>query len=327
MKSWLLTALGRIADLNHRLSRNKKLITLIYHRVLDQPDPMRPGEIDKTTFAWQMALLAQHFIVLPMPEAVARLYDNSLPPRAICISFDDGYADNYHNALPILQQHNLTATFFIASGFLDGGRMWNDTIIETVRRLEGPMLDLTAIGLDRYRIDSLERKAEIALAVIQNVKHLPIIDKARCLDTIEALTEGLPNDLMLTSAQVNAMHDHGMIIGGHTVSHPILTKMTTPDVIREVQENQATLTAITGTPIEFFAYPNGKAGVDYLPEQSAIIQSLGFKAAFSTHLGCANRYTDRWQLPRFRPWDNTPQGFMTRLVYMYTKTGLDTGEA
>ena len=90
-----------------------RLSVLIYHRVLARPDPMFPEQIDAARFTMQMELLSRRFNVLPLAEAVQRLQSNSLDSRSACITFDDGYADNYTIALPILKRHGLTATFFI----------------------------------------------------------------------------------------------------------------------------------------------------------------------------------------------------------------------
>ena len=87
------------------------------------------------------------FNVIPLLDAVRHSAAGTLPPRAACITFDDGYADNAEVALPILQRHKLHATFFVATGFLNGGRMWNDTIIELVRRAPDGVLDFSAFGL------------------------------------------------------------------------------------------------------------------------------------------------------------------------------------
>ena len=73
------------------------------------------------------------------------------PARALAITFDDGYADNATVAAPILLRLGLPATFFVATGFLDGGRMWNDTVIEAVAPRRGPVLDLAPLGLGGTR--------------------------------------------------------------------------------------------------------------------------------------------------------------------------------
>jgi len=128
MQAFVLHVLKPFATLASGLGAQKKLSILIYHRVLDQADFMRPGEVDKQAFTWQMQLLARYFNVLSLNEALSGLQNDNLPPRAVTITFDDGYADNLHNALPILKQFGLSATFFIASGYLDGGRMWKTAL-------------------------------------------------------------------------------------------------------------------------------------------------------------------------------------------------------
>ena len=114
--------------------RNGRLSILIFHRVLAQVDPLFPEEVDAARFDVICGWLRRWFNVLPLDAAVRRLRDGSLPRRAAAITFDDGYADNHDIALPILKKHGLPSTFFIATGFLDGGCMWNDTVIEAIRR-------------------------------------------------------------------------------------------------------------------------------------------------------------------------------------------------
>ncbi|MCU0943281.1 MAG: polysaccharide deacetylase family protein, partial [Hydrogenophaga sp.] len=108
-----------------------RLSVLIFHRVLAQPDPLFPGVPDVRRFDEVCRWLARWFRVMPLDEAVRALKRGNLPARAAAITFDDGYADNHDQALPVLRAHGLPATFFVATGFLDGGRMWNDTLIES----------------------------------------------------------------------------------------------------------------------------------------------------------------------------------------------------
>ena len=105
------------------------LSILIYHRVVAQPDPLFPDVVTAEEFDLQMAALTRWFTVLPLGRAVERLRNGTLPVRAACVTFDDGYADNALSALPILLKHGVKATFFVATRFLDGGSMWNDTVI------------------------------------------------------------------------------------------------------------------------------------------------------------------------------------------------------
>src|SRR5215831_728021 len=131
LQSVLVRLLGSLSSSS---GRTAALIVLIFHRVLRERDPLLPSEPDATAFIALVRLLAENFNVLPLSDAVARLYDGRLPHRAVCITFDDGYANNHDIALPILAARNLPATVFVAPAFLNGGRMFNDTIIEALRR-------------------------------------------------------------------------------------------------------------------------------------------------------------------------------------------------
>jgi peptidoglycan/xylan/chitin deacetylase (PgdA/CDA1 family) len=299
------------------LGRNK-LSILIYHRVHQIQDPMYPSEVDSNKFNWQMELVSKIFTVLPLSKAAQLLQENRLPPRSLCITFDDGYADNATVALPILQKHGLVATFFIASGYLDDGRMWNDTIIETIRSIPAGKLDLTEYGLGKFRLESMEDRRNCVQSLIANLKHLPQEERLqKTLQIASFSPKPLPTDLMLTRSQVKAMSDADMEIGGHTVSHPILLTLNSESVNNEIHNGKIQLEDITGKPVRTFAYPNGKPGVDYRIEDVDIVQELGFECAVSTQWGVSNNKTDIYQLNRFTPWDNTPFRFMLRLLKNY----------
>src|SRR5206468_3278604 len=132
-----------------------RLTVLIFHRVLPEFDPLMPDVHDAHQFDAVCRSLRRWFHVMPLDLAARRLAERSLPARSLAITFDDGYADNLEVALPILLRHGLTATFFVSTGFLDGGRMWNDTVIEAVRRTAHQELDLRDIAgtrLDNYSL-------------------------------------------------------------------------------------------------------------------------------------------------------------------------------
>lgn len=292
-----------------------RLSILIYHRVLPEPDPIFPDELCAFQFSQQLEWLKQLFNILPLDEAVSRLQTNQLPARPACITFDDGYADNAEVALPLLRRHALPATFFLGSGFLDGGRMWNDTIIESVRRARGDLLDLTRLGLGIYRLSTPAARREAIGALIDAHKYLPPAQRSEQVEAIrEIVGEALPNNLMMCSEQVRELHDAGMGIGAHTVTHPILVRLNAAAARQEIADGREALQDIVGAPVDLFAYPNGRAGEDYAPEHVEMVKSLGFRAAVSTMWGAAQGAGKLYELPRFTPWDRTPERFSLRLL-------------
>lgn len=295
-----------------------RLSILIFHRVLPSIDPLFPDEPDAARFSQMMGWLKSWFNVVPLDQAVVQLQSGTLPARAAAITFDDGYADNRTVALPILQKHGLPASFFIATGFLDGGRMWNDTVIESVRASSAPILDLRNLDLGTYSNGSLNEKRQAIDAIIDRIKYMPHKERAALTERIALeLDVEPPNDLMMTSGQVREMHQAGMQIGAHTIKHPILARTEISDAEREIRTSKETLESLLGKPVLLFAYPNGKPEQDYFPEHCRIVKDLGFSLAVSTAWGVSEKSTDPFQLPRFTPWDKTRTKFAIRLIKNY----------
>ena len=306
-----------ISLLGHALpgTRANRLLILIYHRVYPTPDPMFPGEVDAERFDWQMALLRRYCNPLSLSEGVGGLKRGKLPPRAVAITFDDGYADNATVALPILRKHGLTATFFIATGFLDGGRMWNDSVIEAVRRAEGRQLDLEELGLGRLPLGDPVTRGATAEHILRSIKHRAPHDRAEMIRSIcEEVGKELPVDLMMTSEQVRNLAVAGMDVGAHTLTHPILRTLPDADARAEIDGSRRSLERIIGRPVRAFAYPNGRPAEDYEERHRKIVESLQFDYAVSTAVGAASRGCDHLQLPRFTPWDKTPARWFPRLL-------------
>lgn len=295
--------------------RRARLSILIFHRVLLQPDPLLPGDPDAERFRWQMRVLARHFNPLPLDEAVTRLRSGTLPSRAVCVTFDDGYADNASVALPILRETGVPATFFIATGYLDGGRMFNDTVIETVRRLPDGPQTLGGFVDEPVKLESAADRQALIQQLVRGIKYLPPQERERRAAALaEAAGVELPDDLMMRSRDVKALAAAGMTVGAHTVSHPILASLDAAQAREEIAESRRRLESLLGRAVTLFAYPNGRPDTDYRAEHAVQVQELGFEAAVSTAPGAATMGDDPYQLPRFTPWDRTPFRYALRLT-------------
>ncbi|MBS0354169.1 MAG: polysaccharide deacetylase family protein [Proteobacteria bacterium] len=292
-----------------------RLSALIFHRVFPVQDPFYPSEVYAEKFDELLSILVRRFNVLPLGEAIALWRDGRLPPRALVITFDDGYADNFTVAYPILRKHGVEAAFFIASGYLDGGVMFNDLVIESLRRTQLDEIDLEWLGLGRVNIADLPRRRSVTNEVLLKVKYLSLQAREEALARLISETQvDRPVDLMMSSEQLRALRDGGMEIGGHTMNHPILAVLDDQAAENEVVLNRAHLTQILGEPPRFFAYPNGKPGVDYLARDVRIIRRAGYEAAFTTSRGSIGKESDRFELPRFTPWERTSTRFSLRLA-------------
>lgn len=296
----------------------RRLCILNYHRIMARPDPLLESEPTVDTFRWQMDLLANCFNVLPLSEATERLATGTLPPRAVAITFDDGYRSLYELALPVLRERGLPATVFVTSGHMhDESNMWNDVILEAVRSLpaEETCIDLSDIGLDAYAMNGQEQRKQSATLLTERCKYLRPPERRVMLDRLQELTQtDLHQHLMLTPDMLRELLACGIDIGGHTVSHPILARLDDAAAFREIADNKRDLERIIGKPLALFAYPNGKRGIDYEPRHTRMVKEAGYSAAFTTAAGAAAQSNDPFEFPRSRPWDTNSLMFGGRLL-------------
>ena len=284
-----------------------RLSILIFHRVHARRDNIFPLEPDAVQFERLISFLARTFHVISLGEAITHLTQGSLPPRSLVITFDDGYADNAEVALPILQRYSLTASFFISTGVLDGGRMWNDSVIECIRACRQSEIDLEEFGLGRRSLSGDGAQLRVIETLLPKIKYQPLIEREESIKALHRIcgVTDLPTNLMMTSEQVRKMHHAGMEIGAHTVNHPILSTLTNSEAIIEIAEGRTKLESIINAPVDIFAYPNGKPDRDFNDRHVSIVKNLGFRGAVSTAQGISSTGDDLFQLPRFTPWNES----------------------
>ncbi len=287
---------------------------MIFHRVLAQPDELRPGEPDAARFEQVMLWVKRWFSVVPL-ERIATFSSQPLPPRPLAITFDDGYADNYTLAMPILRRLGLNATFFVAPGFLNGGRMFNDTVIETIRQAPGLQLDLRSMGLESYSIGTTAERLAAIDRLLRKLKYFSIEERTERVTAIaRKIDASLPDDLMMTDQQVLGMKRAGMTIGAHTMSHPILAAVEDEVARAEIVQSKQYLESLLGERVDLFAYPNGRPKQDYASAHVSMAREAGFKVAVSTAAGVFRPGDDQFQIPRFTPWDRSSFRFAVRFA-------------
>lgn len=302
-----------------------RLSILIFHRVHATADSIFPSEPDAQGFDRLMRFVAKGFNVISLGDAAAGLAAGRLPSRSLVITFDDGYADNAEVALPILRRYGLVATFFISTGFLDGGRMWNDSVIECLRNTPKAALDLEEFGLGNVSLDGPEARRQAIEALLPRIKYLPLTGRQEAIARLQKLCDlsTLPTDLMMRTEQVRELHAAGMECGGHTVNHPILQSLSLDDARDEIDQGKRHLESIVDAPIDVFAYPNGKPDQDYSAEHARLVKDLGFRCAVTTAKGAAQPGDDLFQIPRYSPWGSSLPVWSARLLMNQARRGFD----
>jgi peptidoglycan/xylan/chitin deacetylase (PgdA/CDA1 family) len=243
-----------------------------------------------------------------------------MPPRAVAITFDDGYRSFHDLALPVMMEYNLPSTVFVTTGHMhDKSSMWNDMILEAVRSLPPVPLDVRMLdlpgGAQELPMRTYEDRRRAAYFLTERCKYMAPHERAAFTANLERLANiPLKEDLMLDADMLRALRQNQVEIGGHTVSHPILTRIDDDAARREIVDNKRELETILGEPLRMFAYPNGKRRADYSAVHVRMLEEAGYSAAFNTENGAATRHHPRFELPRATPWDTTPMMFAARLL-------------
>src|SRR5262245_11013158 len=296
----------RIVRTSGRLSigrqRPSTFLVLIYHRVHSGSPLFSIERSTPEAFRRQMTYLAREFHVLPLHDIVRRLRaGDPLPPRPVAVTFDDGYADNYTVAYPILRELGLPATIFLTSGAIGTEEpLWFDRILhafEHTRRasLEWPM-ELN--GLD----DPLHRSRaafDTLVALIRMPNQERIDGVARILEELGPPPSDPPS-LMLDWDQVRTMSAGAITFGAHTATHSILTRQPVDEAALEIAGSKSAIETAIGRPVTLFAYPVGRRA-HYSEPLIDRLRGLGFQAAFTTEVGPNGAGDDPFLLRRVKP--------------------------
>lgn len=311
----------RLAPLSSRFSAwagPRKSQIVMYHRVLPAPEPFSIDPALVPDFRKHMRLLKSRFRVIALADMVRAWEEGRDEPGAVAVTFDDGYRDNYTHAFPILREEGVPATIFLATDFIGTGFMpWHDRVLALFRDARAATFEYAEAGIiARPMVDVPERR-DLAFRILGWLKRFAPTDREA---RIAALTEkcgGAPEQgrepLMLDWDQVRAMLPHGIAFGAHTLSHPIISRLTPEAMEAEIMGSKQAIERETGAPVTLFAYPNGQPG-DYTEESKAILKRCGFSCAVSTSAGVNTSMTDRFALHRRHVWDETPDAFYLRFL-------------
>jgi peptidoglycan/xylan/chitin deacetylase (PgdA/CDA1 family) len=264
---------------------------LTFHGFCPAGEP--PGVRDRSlhlpvdTFRSVCAGLARHAHVLPLREMVDRWQAGvTLPPNAVALTFDDGYASNHDLALPVLREFGLPATVFITTAFLDGEDMlWFQRVDRcfqnrSAAELEQVLVSLKQLPDAQMRAQVVRLEAEAGLPA-PDPRDLPAVMKP------------------LTWSQARAMRDSGLVdFGGHTHTHSILARCSPAEQRREITRCRDRIFEELHVRPQLFAFPNGGPG-DYTSETLSLLRDAGFDTACTMTSGHAGPHSARLELPRY----------------------------
>ena len=223
------------------------MLILTYHRFGANDEP---GKTSVKAFTEHLEYLTAHYRVLPLSHIAEHLAAGKpLPSGTAALTIDDGYANAYELAYPLLRQYRVPATLFAATGFVDG-RLWLWTDKLRYLTLRTPASELVAVLKGRtlrYALTDRETRLDAADHINSSLKTMPDEAKEEVIRRIAAslgvLLPALPTAEYrpITWAQAREMEASGVEIGSHTVSHSILTNVKDERLLYELVESKARL--------------------------------------------------------------------------------------
>lgn len=216
--------------------------------------------------------------------------------RYALITFDDGYRDNYEVAFPIIKREGVPATFFVTTGFLDDPQLpWWDEIAWMVRTSSRGSIDVNDWLPAPIVFDEPDREAAVR-TLLRTCKAIAADRTNEYLDAIAIATgtgryRASGQDVWMTWAMLRAMHDAGMTIGGHTATHPVLSRAPIERQLVEVQACVRRISEEIREPVRFFSYPVGGRKA-FNATTRACLREAGIEFAFSDYGGI--RTFDDW---------------------------------
>jgi peptidoglycan/xylan/chitin deacetylase (PgdA/CDA1 family) len=273
-----------------------RLTVLAYHRIADPFAPNFPfyrANVSATPemFARQMAYVREHFNVINLAQLEAFIeVGQALPPCPLLITFDDGYLDTYQNALPVLRANNFPAVVFLITGRMTDPRpLWWDEVSYYFFHSRQRKVHLPLLGY--CDISGRANRAEVSESFIQAIKNIPDIWKVKAIENVRTSlhVEPIPDDIALFMSwdQARKLSENGVQCQGHTVTHPILSRIDHGEVRWQLMQSRFDIERETGQPVTAFAYPNGRPG-DYNDTAVGALQEAGYNMAFTYTQGALN---------------------------------------
>jgi len=283
-----------------------RLSIFMFHKIPALADPLVPDEMNLARFERILDFLVDHANVLPLAEAVKAMQQESLPARAVALTFDDGYPEWIDHVSPALRKRGLPATFFVTTEQLGGESLWHERITSAVRALPDSGV-LLPYGFGNYSdLHNAATRRLLVSALQERLKYAPLPERLAAIEQLEAQAcRPLELARRFDAAAVRTLHSQGFEIGAHTIRHPILNECTLAQARQEIAGSRETLEAIIGGRVESFAYPNGRPGEDYNAAHVALVKAAGYTSAVTTSSGASSSASDVFQLPRFSPWGDS----------------------
>jgi peptidoglycan/xylan/chitin deacetylase (PgdA/CDA1 family) len=282
---------------------------VMYHSVMNNPSSaeMTLGGIihSSQVFRGQMELVARHFNAVSLDDVLLFLTANkTLPPRAVVITFDDGYADNYQAANDILKPLGIPAVFYVTVDCVERQRLpWPSLLRHAF--LTSKQDNWFELDGKQWALGSTEQRTQ---AFNRASEHCSKLSGRPQDEYVESLRQQLGTDpprplprLMMTWEEVRGLARSGHTVGSHTLTHPNLAYITENEARTELLGAKNKLEQELAAPVIHFSYPCPALQPHWGDRTVRASREIGYRTAVTTNGGLVRRHHDPLSLRRIRP--------------------------
>jgi peptidoglycan/xylan/chitin deacetylase (PgdA/CDA1 family) len=288
-------------------------IILIYHRVKELENDRQMLAVKPENFYRQIEHLKNNYNLLSPDEFADILSKNkNFSRNSVLLTFDDGYADNLINAVPILESLEAQSVFYITTSMLDANsEAWWDNLEKIfIKDNLPPDLQIRFNGKTlKFKTSNLEEieKTYFALHPLLKYSKAPLREMAikQLLGWSECSGDIRESHRFLNSAELKKMSEsRSAVIGAHTHTHTPLSILNYAEQLEDISASVQKLKDFTGIDVKYFSYPFG-VKKDYNNDSINICKTLGFRFVCANYYSQIHSWTDPFQLPRIliRDWN------------------------
>lgn len=266
---------------------NRYVCVLCYHRVGQVHNDIWNLGVSPLMFEAHVKYLKEHYRILSTVEDWS---DVKVP--SVVITFDDGYYDCHKNLLPILKKYMVPATIFVCTGNLNTDKeFWWDELEGIVFSLNNDIKRIRFVGRDYVIHTDYEKKKTLCYELHSILKNMTPNDRQRNLNKLKSILNSKyifrkENRSLTSDELINLAKSSLVTIGGHTITHNVLSKESEEDQTNEIYGSKSAIEQFIQAKINTFSYPFG-GGKDFSAVTRGIAEKAGYTRIFSAYGGLA----------------------------------------
>jgi peptidoglycan/xylan/chitin deacetylase (PgdA/CDA1 family) len=296
-------------------------LILFYHRIAEPAYDPWMNAVSAATFERHLRLLKDDYRVMTLADLALAARRGRVPPRAVAVTFDDGYLDNLQRALPALEAHGVPATCYVATGYVDSPRpfWWDD--LEDLLAGAGERPPRLEIALGRTRVSAAtaseaERRRVLTATMQPLLRRSSPAAIGRWLELLRAWAGEIPpggDDARrpMSGEELDRLARSELVeLGAHTATHPSLLALGRRQQRAEIEASRRFLTERFGRPPSSFSFPFGENSV----ASRRLVRACGFESAVGVQGALpVTAAARRFELPRLMAVEEPAEALAARM--------------